>query len=169
VRPTCCLLPAAGRCRMRMRGLGPPPAGSDARIRLWFAHFSMEGIAASKYGARALGHYALGHRDEVGWAAGRRGGRAAGLQGCRAAGLPGLPGQAGRLSQRCAGLAEWSRRRVRRLQVWHHLQWQGRHAQAPVAVATKTHYFCELKVRGGRGLAAERAALAAGAATLAGC
>ena len=31
-------------------------------------------------------------------------------------------------------------------QVWHHLEWQGRHSQAPVAVAARTHYFCELDV-----------------------
>lgn len=40
-------------------------AGSDAAIRLWFSHFSMEGISHFKYGARALAHYALANRSEV--------------------------------------------------------------------------------------------------------
>jgi hypothetical protein len=29
---------------------------------------------------------------------------------------------------------------------WRHLVWAGKHPQAPVAVANKTHYFCELDV-----------------------
>ncbi len=28
--------------------------------------------------------------------------------------------------------------------MWDLLRWEGKHAQAPVAVAVKTHYFCEL-------------------------
>ncbi|GIL51027.1 hypothetical protein Vafri_6992 [Volvox africanus] len=31
-----------------------------------------------------------------------------------------------------------------REEVWDLLQWEGKHPQAPVAVAAKTHYFCEL-------------------------
>lgn len=31
-------------------------------------------------------------------------------------------------------------------QVWHLLSWRGRHSQAPVAVAQRPHYFCELDV-----------------------
>ncbi|EFN58578.1 hypothetical protein CHLNCDRAFT_50380 [Chlorella variabilis] len=33
-----------------------------------------------------------------------------------------------------------------RAEVWHLLAWQGRHPQAPVAVAQRTHYFSELDV-----------------------
>ncbi|KAG2442285.1 hypothetical protein HXX76_002371 [Chlamydomonas incerta] len=69
------------------------PSGAR-RILLWFSHFSMDGMRAFKFGARALAHYALEHRDEV----------------------------------------------------WDLLRWEGKHAQAPVAVAQKTHYFCELAV-----------------------
>ncbi|GAX80466.1 hypothetical protein CEUSTIGMA_g7905.t1 [Chlamydomonas eustigma] len=29
-------------------------------------------------------------------------------------------------------------------EVWQHLVWTGKHSQAPVTVAAKTHYFCEL-------------------------
>ena len=32
------------------------------------------------------------------------------------------------------------------LQVWERLVWRGKHAQAPVAVAAKPHYFGELDV-----------------------
>jgi hypothetical protein len=32
------------------------------------------------------------------------------------------------------------------LQMWHLLEWQGRHPQSPVAVAQRTHYFSELNV-----------------------
>ncbi|KAL6762766.1 hypothetical protein V8C86DRAFT_2510710 [Haematococcus lacustris] len=67
---------------------------SDRRIMLWFSHFSMDGMSSFKYGAKALAHYALMHRDVV----------------------------------------------------WQLLVWEGKHAQAPVSVATKTHYFCELDV-----------------------
>ncbi|KAJ9520790.1 hypothetical protein QJQ45_013967 [Haematococcus lacustris] len=69
-------------------------AESDRRIMLWFSHFSMDGMPSFKYGAKALAHYALMHRDVV----------------------------------------------------WQLLVWEGKHAQAPVSVATKTHYFCELDV-----------------------
>ncbi|GFH07052.1 uncharacterized protein HaLaN_01797, partial [Haematococcus lacustris] len=54
----------------------------------------MDGMSSFKYGAKALAHYALMHRDVV----------------------------------------------------WQLLVWEGKHAQAPVSVATKTHYFCELDV-----------------------
>ena len=30
--------------------------------------------------------------------------------------------------------------------MWSLLEWQGRHPQAPVAVAQRPHYFCELDV-----------------------
>lgn len=30
--------------------------------------------------------------------------------------------------------------------MWQLLEWEGKHPQAPVAVAAKTHYFCELDV-----------------------
>lgn len=30
--------------------------------------------------------------------------------------------------------------------MWQLLSWQGRHPQAPVAVAQRPHYFCELDV-----------------------
>lgn len=43
----------------------PPPAASDLRILLWFSHFSVDGMAAFKYGAFALAHYCLAHRGEV--------------------------------------------------------------------------------------------------------
>ncbi|KXZ44258.1 hypothetical protein GPECTOR_70g489 [Gonium pectorale] len=66
--------------------------GSGRRIALWFSHFSMEGMRAFKYGAWALAHYALAHREEM----------------------------------------------------WDLLQWEGKHPQAPVSVAAKTHYFAEL-------------------------
>lgn len=33
-----------------------------------------------------------------------------------------------------------------RSEVWQHLVWEGKHPQAPVAVASKPHYFCELNV-----------------------
>lgn len=33
-----------------------------------------------------------------------------------------------------------------RSSVWQYLVWTGKHTQAPVAVASKTHYFCELDV-----------------------
>lgn len=36
--------------------------------------------------------------------------------------------------------------RVRARQVWHLLAWEGKHPQAPVSVASKPHYFCELAV-----------------------
>lgn len=41
------------------------PPGSDLRIMMWFGHFSMSGMTGFKYGAFALAHYALAHRDEV--------------------------------------------------------------------------------------------------------
>ncbi|KAK9810208.1 hypothetical protein WJX72_006648 [[Myrmecia] bisecta] len=66
--------------------------GDIKRISYWFAHFSIAGWPGFKYGAAALGKYALAHRDEV----------------------------------------------------WDLLAWQGKHAQAPVAVVTKPHYFTEL-------------------------
>ncbi len=31
-------------------------------------------------------------------------------------------------------------------QMWQLLAWQGRHPQAPIAVAQRPHYFCELDV-----------------------
>lgn len=65
-----------------------------ARVPLWFGHFSMDGMRSFKYGAAALGQYALGHRGEM----------------------------------------------------WDLLAWRGRHPQAPIAVAQRTHYFCELDV-----------------------
>ncbi|KAF5842347.1 hypothetical protein DUNSADRAFT_7661 [Dunaliella salina] len=68
--------------------------GSDLRIMMWFSHFSMSGMTGFKYGAFALAHYALAHRDEA----------------------------------------------------WQYIVWEGKHAQAPVSVATKTHYFCEINV-----------------------
>lgn len=39
--------------------------GSDLRIMMWFSHFSMSGMTGFKYGAFALAHYALAHREEV--------------------------------------------------------------------------------------------------------
>lgn len=33
-----------------------------------------------------------------------------------------------------------------RSKMWHLLRWKGKHAQAPVAVASKPHYFCELDI-----------------------
>ena len=41
------------------------PSGSDLRIMLWFSHFSMDGMGHFKFGAYALAHYALAHREEV--------------------------------------------------------------------------------------------------------
>ena len=35
-------------------------------VRLWFGHFSMEGMREFKHGALALARYALQRRDEVG-------------------------------------------------------------------------------------------------------
>ena len=32
------------------------------------------------------------------------------------------------------------------MQAWRLLAWAGKHPQAPVAVAARTHYFCELDV-----------------------
>ncbi len=32
------------------------------------------------------------------------------------------------------------------LQMWDLLRWEGKHPQAPVSVAAKPHYFCELAV-----------------------
>jgi hypothetical protein len=39
--------------------------GSDLRIKLWFSHFSIDGMSSFKYGAQALARYALQARDEV--------------------------------------------------------------------------------------------------------
>eukprot|EP00887_Chlorella_sp_A99_P002843 scaffold6.g2843.t1 len=36
---------------------------------------------------------------------------------------------------------------ARRAEMWDLLVWDGRHAQAPVAVAQRTHYFCELDIQ----------------------
>jgi len=41
-------------------------------------------------------------------------------------------------------LANWTL--THRDTAWQHLVWSGRHSQAPVAVASKTHYFCELDI-----------------------
>jgi len=41
---------------------------------MWFSHFSMSGMTGFKYGAFALAHYALAHRDEVFWGGVERGG-----------------------------------------------------------------------------------------------
>lgn len=50
---------------------------------------------------------------------------------------------------------------AQRDRVWHLLEWRGRHSQAPVAVAQRMHYFCELDV--GRTVAnLERCVRAAG-------
>ena len=43
-----------------------------------------------------------------------------------------------------AALAQYAL--AHRDEMWHLLAWQGRHSQAPVAVAQRPHYFCELDV-----------------------
>jgi hypothetical protein len=69
-------------------------AGNSKRIVQWFAHFSMSGLTAFRYGAAALAQHALANRADV----------------------------------------------------WHLLVWGGKHSQAPVAVAARPQYFCELEV-----------------------
>ncbi|PNH10113.1 hypothetical protein TSOC_003196, partial [Tetrabaena socialis] len=81
--------------------------GGPRRVLLWFSHFSMEGMRGFRFGAYALAHYALAHREDM----------------------------------------------------WDLLVWEGKHPQAPVSVAGKTHYFCELDVaRSVRRLLAQHAA-----------
>uniref|UniRef100_A0A061S3S5 Uncharacterized protein n=1 Tax=Tetraselmis sp. GSL018 TaxID=582737 RepID=A0A061S3S5_9CHLO len=53
------------------------------------------------------------------------------------AGIPGFRGGA-------KGLARFAL--ARREEAWQHLVWEGKHPQAPVTVAAKPHYFCELSV-----------------------
>eukprot|EP00798_Chlamydomonas_sp_ICE-L_P003738 gene3738-13795_t len=36
---------------------------------------------------------------------------------------------------------------AKREEMWDLLVWEGKHPQAPVSVAMKTHYFCELDVK----------------------
>ena len=74
-----------------------PPASaffdaSDARIKLWFSHFTPN--AKHTRGARALANFALARREVA----------------------------------------------------WRHIAWRGKHAQTPVVVANKLHYFCDVDV-----------------------
>lgn len=50
---------------------------SDLRIMAWFSHFSIEGMRGFRYGAYALAHFCLQHRDEV-WRGVERGGESGG-------------------------------------------------------------------------------------------
>ena len=43
-----------------------------------------------------------------------------------------------------AALAQYSL--SHRSDMWHLLHWRGKHSQAPIAVASKPHYFCELDI-----------------------
>ncbi len=98
-------------------------------VRLWFGHFSMNGMADFTHGAHALARYALLNRDEVCLLSWNR---------------PKL-----RADERTSGawtsfIEPMSLVEARFadalscVQVWRLLVWAGKHPQAPVAVAQKT-------------------------------
>lgn len=118
---------------------------------LWFSHFSMDGMSSFKYGAKALAHYVLMHRDVVSFEARHGPGHGPwAVLGYEEGGA--LLLHALRVMKAGEGLVPQPRVCSctgcpgRLLQVWQLLVWEGKHAQAPVSVATKTHYFCELDV-----------------------
>lgn len=110
---------------------------------LWFSHFSMDGMSSFKYGAKALAHYVLMHRDVVSFEARHGPGHGPwAVLGYEEGGA--LLLHALRVMKAGEGLVPQPRVCSctgcpgRLLQVWQLLVWEGKHAQAPVSVATKT-------------------------------
>lgn len=99
----------------------------------------MDGMRAFKFGARALAHYTLEHREEV-----RAAANALAL-GCSHDLQHGATCLISHILTYLS-LRPAPSRLPPVTQVWDLLRWEGKHAQAPVAVAQKTHYFCELAV-----------------------
>jgi len=135
--------------------------GPRRRTELWFGHFGHGGnVGSFRFGAGALARFALQHRSEARPARPPR--RAGAASRClrrpqrrapqRAAGMGSLrtvahlPGA--RLRTLCRAALPKARGPPARAgaQVWDRLVWRGKHAQAPVAVAAKPHYFGELDV-----------------------
>lgn len=97
----------------------------------------MEGMRRFKHGAAALAQYALANRAEVRCHLSDK--QSGSLQSSPPI-VVAWPGPAQQYApsshQPC----------LPRPQMWQLLSWQGRHPQAPVAVAQRPHYFCELDV-----------------------
>ncbi|CAI7930737.1 unnamed protein product [Closterium sp. NIES-54] len=145
----------------------PHPTANPRCILLWFDHFSMgpspsiQGSRRGEEGERSREHQRPSAYAATAYAAAAAGSGSAQtkLAGSAAAGdalhrdSPGsgrlvLPTRNLVRNHRfgAQALAEFAF--ARREEHWHRLVWAGKHAQTPVTVAARPHYFCELDISG---------------------